>query len=103
MTIHIDFAAQRNCYATAWSYGEICVGCGCCGKPTPQRDKARYLYWLAQWEENLNFNHWCDDPKLRALQEKNRKLNYSYLKSRLNRYGSKVLVSRLLVEDEVSL
>ncbi len=103
MMVHIDFAAEKNCYALAWSYGEICVGCGCCGKPSLKRDKARYLYWLDQWEENLNFNHWFDDPELRKLQETNRKLNFRYLKSRLNRYKTKVLVNRLVQPDEEKL
>jgi len=99
VTIHIDFAAQRNCYALGWSYGEICVGCGCCGKPSPERDRARYEYWLDEWEKHVNFKYWSDDAEMRALQEKNHKLNHKYIKSRLNRYAQKVAINKLFQPD----
>jgi hypothetical protein len=30
--IVVDFPTNKKCYATLWSYGEICVHCGCCDK-----------------------------------------------------------------------
>lgn len=101
MAIRICFAAQKNCYALSWSYGEICVGCGCCAKKvSPIRNKARYIYWLDEWENHLNFNYWSDALGLRAIQEKNHKLNHKYISSRMKRYGQKVLRDKLLVEDD---
>ena len=31
MTFHICYGTQNDCYNTIDSYGEICVGCNCCG------------------------------------------------------------------------
>lgn len=99
MTINVCFAVQKHCYAIAWSYGEICVGCGCCAIKSPQRDKARYLYWLDQWEEHLNFNSWAENPKLRLIQETNNRANHHYIRSRMDRYFKKVLDNRLSFPD----
>lgn len=90
MSGHICCAVQKNCYNPYDSYGEICVGCGCCGKPSPERDKARLALWERRHEEDVNFDNWCDNPKLRALQEKNRKLNIIFTGRRLRYYRRKV-------------
>ena len=86
---------KKKCYAGLWSYGEICVGCGCCEDPSPQRDKARLDYWLWDWDEHIHFHYWADSPELRAIQEKNYKLNRKYINRRLRYYKHKVAIRRL--------
>jgi len=67
----IDYAAKKNCYATLWSYGEICVGCRCCDKNTKIRRKARLSFWKWWLDHNLNFNEWFDGPKIKEIQKVN--------------------------------
>jgi hypothetical protein len=69
MTIFIDVAAKKNCYALMWSYGEICVRCQCCSKDVKQRRKARLRYWKSWLQESRNFNNWI--PELKDIQQKN--------------------------------
>lgn len=83
----LDFAVQKNCYATLWSYGEICVGCGCCHKEVAIRRPARLKYWQWWLEEQLNFRHWCDDSELRLIQETNVKRNIKEAKRRVRYYN----------------
>ena len=87
MTVAICFQVQKNCYATLWSYGEICVGCGCCSKDVEVRRKARLEYWKWWLEEQLNFNYWSDNPDVRAIQEANRKQNIIEAKRRVRYYS----------------
>ena len=94
MSIHIDFAAQKNCYAFSWSHGEICVGCGCCEKPSLERDKARLHYWLEEQKQNDNFHDWM--PGFIRLQKKNIKANKSYFRRMVHLYGKKVNEAELL-------
>ena len=54
--IHIDRASIKDCYAPEWSYGEICVGCGCCSKDPIVRATARLRYHEIQLEEEKNFS-----------------------------------------------
>jgi len=90
VTAFLDFGVQKNCYATLWSYGEICVGCGCCGKPSPQRDKARLEYWQEELSRLGNFPYFADDPKLRALQERNIAIDLPIAKRLVRYYKNKV-------------
>lgn len=83
---HICRAAKKKCYALLWSYGEICVHCGCCAKDKETRRKARLAYWQCWLEEQENFNRWIDNPELRQLQEKNRKANIAEAKKRIRYY-----------------
>jgi len=66
----IDISANRNCYALAWSYGEICVGCGCCSTNKKKRIKARIKYHEDLLRDCRNFNFWDDNPEWRAAQER---------------------------------
>ena len=45
---HIAFSAKKDCYNPWESYGEICVHCRCCGKPRPERTRARLRLWGRQ-------------------------------------------------------
>lgn len=71
--IFIDYAAKKKCYCPDLSYGEICVGCGCCAERSKERDQRRFDYWVEKLEEQLNFSNWIDGA--RRLQKKNGKLN----------------------------
>lgn len=74
----IDRGAKKDCYAIMWSYGEICVGCGCCAEDPVTRLTARIAYHEYCLKEDKNFNGWYDDPGIRAIQEKNVKANIEY-------------------------
>ena len=89
MGFHISHQAHATCYATFWSYGEICVGCGCCGKPSPERDHARLLYWRALLAHDEGFSQWHNDPTIRAGQERNRRANIRYAKRHIRYYEKK--------------
>ena len=83
-----------KCYALTWSYGEICVGCNCCGRINKDRKKvlkARLRYHRESIKEDKAFNSWGDTPDIIALQKKNMGLNLAYnnkkiaaIKRRLN-------------------
>lgn len=96
MQIMVDRPALDNCWNTYDSYGEICVGCGCCSKDKATRYKARYEVCQRRISEMENFNLWFDDIETRALQKKNIKYNLKYFKSRLRYYGKKLKESNTL-------
>ena len=88
MSGFIDFAAEKNCYATLWSYGQICVGCGCCSKDMEERRKARLEYWQWLLDDNLNFDRWADGhPDLIEIQKRNVKLNIKKAKGMVKYYS----------------
>lgn len=90
----ICFPTLKNCYATSLSYGEICVGCNCCGAfNKDKRGLARLHYNQEQLYKNLNFKDWCDVPELRAIQEANVKRNIKYYRRQV-RYYSKYRVMK---------
>ena len=71
MIAFIDEQVRENCWNLYDSYGEICVHCGCCAKDKAERYRAR-IACVERWlDDRLNFDLWDDDPKLRAIQEKN--------------------------------
>lgn len=84
--IHLCFPALENCYALTLSYGEICVGCNCCGRiDKANRGLARLRYWQEHLEKQINFNDWCDG-ELRKVQEENRNLNIKLAKRKIAYY-----------------
>lgn len=88
MITFIDRQVRKNCWNLIDSYGEICVGCGCCDKNKFTRTIAR-IDCLKRWiEEEENFDNWMDG--CRELQEKNRKTNIRRFKRQL-RYYEKML------------
>lgn len=87
--VHIDFAKGEKC----WNWFETyysCIGCGCCSSDIETRRKNRLRVLNRHLEEQINFNAWSDDPKLRAIQEGNVKINIRYFKRKL-RYYEKAL------------
>lgn len=88
---NISQAATENCYAVIWSYGEICVGCNCCGrieKGLPMWE-ARLSYHESELERELNFEFF-DDVKLAKIQRENNKLNIKYHGEKIKEYKLKL-------------
>ena len=89
MSIHIDFAKDKKC----WNWFETvysCIGCGCCSSDMETRRKNRLRVLKRRLEEERNFDNWYDDPEIRAIQERNIKINIRYLKRKI-RYYEKAL------------
>ncbi len=82
--LHVDYQARKDCYATSWSYGEICVGCGCCSKDNLTRWIARLNYNILEREEQKHFNQWI--PGLIRLQKRNMKSNLKHVNRRIGQY-----------------
>jgi hypothetical protein len=87
----ICFPAHKKCYTPHLSYGEICVGCGCCGKHSKERTKNRLNMYQEMLEEAINFDQWAVGyPKLIEVQKKNQKLNVKYARRHFDYYNRKV-------------
>jgi hypothetical protein len=88
--LHVCLPVSDRCYNLAESYGEICVHCGCCGKPGPERDAARLAMWRRSLDRAVNFDQWfTDDPGLLAVQKANQKLNIAWAKRHIRYYEGK--------------
>jgi len=86
--VHIDFAVRKDCWNFIDSYGEICVGCGCCSKDKKTRYESR-IRCVERWlDERINFDDWIEG--CRELQEKNIKADIKYYKRRLRYYRAKL-------------
>lgn len=85
--IHIDYAVSDDCI-NHWSYGTICVKCGCCSRNPDYRDmmRQRVKYYKECLAEQYSFSNWCDSEKMRALQERNIKANILYFKRKIRLY-----------------
>jgi len=79
MNVCVDFNCMKDCINPA-SYGEICVRCNACGRfdKASQNECALQLY-KEQLEENQSFDGWDDEPKIKAIQERNVKANIESL------------------------
>jgi hypothetical protein len=90
MSGYIDFAVEKNCYAFGWSYGEICVGCNCCGRTDKGLAmwQARLNYNQQQLDDNLNFSEWAVHPNLIETQKANIKINIANYRAKI-RYCKK--------------
>ena len=87
----IDRAAIKDCYAPEWSYGEICVGCGCCSKDPFVRAAARLRYHEIQLEEEKNFSGWWyDDPQTLEIQKRNVAANIKYHEEGIKKYKAEL-------------
>lgn len=78
--IHACFGVSDNCI-NHYSYGEICVHCGCCEDIEPNKEKRlnnQIKYYNECIEENNNFSNWDSNEKWRKVQEENIKENNIY-------------------------
>lgn len=85
--IHIDYAVSKDCINT-WSYGMICVKCGCCSRNPNYRDRLirRIRYYKGDLKEQYAFSSWDSDGYWRKVQEKNVKANILYDKRKIRLY-----------------
>ena len=79
----ICHGVSKDCINPA-SYGEICVGCGCCSKDKAIRYPARLKMYERELKKAENFNYWMKGFK--RLQRHNQKTNISYCKRRIAIY-----------------
>lgn len=71
MNVLIDRGVGERCWNVYDSYGEICVGCGCCSQDPETQARSRLAVSERLLKERLEFDDWFDDPKMRKIQEKN--------------------------------
>lgn len=82
-----------------WSYGEICVGCNCCGRQQKGLEmyQARLNYHHEELNRHVNFEQWAEGfPELIETQKANIKSNIAHHKAKI-RYCQKV-IKRLLAK-----
>ena len=80
---------KAKCYATLWSYGEICVGCGCCSSNPEIRRAARLAYWEWWLKDRLEFTCWASHPELLQIQKENIATEIKLAKRRIRYYQKK--------------
>ena len=76
-----DYEVSDDCI-NHYSYGEICIHCGCCATNNPNyksRLISRLKYYQEYLNDELNFIY-DDDPTWRAIQKENIGYNIKYLK-----------------------
>ena len=83
MSTHVSFGALPECYALMYSYGEICVGCNCCGRiDTETMNKCRLAYNRAQLHEQYKR---MGNPEFGfPFQQENTKKNIEYYNKRID-------------------
>jgi len=93
---NICFSVTKDC-VNSDSYGEICVGCGCCSKDNNIRYPARLKMYEEHLQEDLNFDRWMKGCI--RLQKKNQELNITYNKRRVAIY-KRLVASLATVKGE---
>ena len=83
----MDVGVEDKCYATLWSYGQVCVECKCCSKNKKVRIKARLKYWKWWLKESEDFSEFSDDIDTRKIQERNRILNIKDATKKIKYYS----------------
>ena len=87
MTIIIDRPCIDKCWNLYDSYGEICVGCGCCSKDPLTRTENRLRVLERQLHEEENFNDYAYEyPDMVEMQKKNHESNLLYYKKQIACY-----------------
>ena len=79
-------AVGKKCYAVVWSYGQICVGCNCCGRINKDRKKvlrARLKYCREQLKAQKCFSSWSKDEDVRKIQQTNNAKNIKFCQKRI--------------------
>lgn len=85
MTGHICYGVSDDCI-NIYSYGEICVRCGCCSAEELDEKKRianQIEYYSERLEEEKNFSNWDDDEEWKKIQEKNVKENIEYFEQKI--------------------
>lgn len=86
MMIHVDVDVSKDCINT-WSYGVICVRCGCCSRNPNYRDRLikQIRYYKDCLKEEYSFSNWDDNEYWRMVQEQNVKAGIMYYKKKIRR------------------
>lgn len=94
MMIHCCVGVSEDCI-NHYSYGEICVHCGCCSKNKNYWNRVIRIirYYKDCLRDEMNFSYWDDNEKWRKIQEKNVASNILYYKRKIRLY-KKILRSR---------
>lgn len=89
--IHIESAVSKDCI-NLYSFGEICVGCGCCSRNPDYRNMiiSRIRYYKQRLYTSQHYNDWDKDEQCRKFQEKIVKDNILYYKRKI-RLNNKIL------------
>lgn len=83
----MSIQAKENCYATMYSYMEICVGCGCCERGAY---KERLEYHQEQLNQHISFNNWFLDKEGRLVQKQNLKKAIKHEKAKIRQLKMKI-------------
>jgi hypothetical protein len=87
--LHVDVHPLLKCYAGEWSYGEICVGCNCCGRINKETMyKARIKFHKEMFERKMNFSRWFKGSEW--LQRANSLYDMKYHLGKIIKYQKKV-------------
>lgn len=83
----LDFAVSEDCI-NPYTYGEICLGCGCCSRNKDNRDRVikTIRYYRERLNEELSFCDWSDKDKWGKIQRKIRDSNVKYYKRKIRIY-----------------
>lgn len=89
--IFIDNEVSKDCI-NIYSYGEICIGCGCCSRNPDYRNMiiSRIQYYKQRLHDNQHIDNWAEDEWLRKRQEKVAKSNILLYKRKI-RLNKKIL------------
>lgn len=89
--IFIDSGVSEDCI-NIYSYGEICVGCGCCSRNPDYRNMiiSRIRYYKQRLYYNQHIDNWYEDEEMRKFQEKIVKNNILFYKRKI-RLNKKIL------------
>lgn len=80
----IDVAAKKDCYALAWSLGEVCVECGCCSDDPAIRIPARIKYCEDRIQDLKDFDDFVQNEEHKALQMTNIGNSIAHYEKELN-------------------
>lgn len=85
--MYSDVGVSKDCINMD-SYGEICVGCGCCSRNPDYRKRVIRIirYYKESLRREKRFNDWDKDEFWREIQEKNVASNILYDKRVIRRY-----------------
>lgn len=88
--IYVCKAVNEKCWNWYDSFGEICVGCGCCSKHTKTRQRARLEVLKRDLEYKKSFDGWLEDEEMRNEQKKNNAASIKYIQRKIRYYENKL-------------
>jgi len=81
---HVCIGIAKDCKNLYESYGEICVGCNCCGRFDPETKLECQLELNKRMlDERKAFDGWSDYPDVSALQHKNVAIDIEYFTKKI--------------------